>query len=52
MNTQDTFDQIMKLFFTLQILNKMYHLTTKSFARHKASDAFDDAIQKQIDKFA
>jgi hypothetical protein len=52
MNTQETFDEIMKFFFTMQILNKMYHLTTTSFARHKASDAFDDDIQKHIDKFA
>ncbi len=52
MNTQETFDEIMRFFFTLQILNKMYHLSTKSFARHKASDSFDDDLQKHIDKFA
>ena len=52
MNTQETFNEIMKFFFTLQLLNKMYHLTTTSFARHKATDAFDDDIQKHIDKFA
>ena len=52
MNTQETFDEIMKFFFTLQILNKMYHLTTKSFARHKASDEFDDNLQNHMDKFA
>jgi len=49
---EDNFNEIMKFFFTLQLLNKMYHLTTPSFARHKASDSFDDNIQKNIDKFA
>jgi len=52
MMVQETLNEIMKLFFTLQILNKMYHLSTTSFARHKASDAFDDDIQKHIDRFA
>ena len=49
---QETLNNIMKFFFTLQILNKMYHLSTTSFARHKASDAFDDDVQKHIDRFA
>jgi len=52
MTPQDTINEIMKFFFTLQLLNKMYHLSTTSFARHKASDEFDDDIQKHIDRFA
>ena len=52
MSVQKSFDGIMKYLFTFQILNKMYHLTTKSYPRHKASDEFDDNIQKHIDKFA
>jgi hypothetical protein len=52
MTSQETINKIMKFFFTLQILNKMYHLSTKSFSRHKASDEFDEKFQKNIDKFA
>ena len=52
MTPQDTLNEIMKFFFTLQLLNKMYHLSTTSFARHKASDVFDDDLQKHIDRFA
>ena len=52
MTPQDTLNEIMKFFFILQFLNKMYHLSTTSFARHKASDAFDDDVQKHIDRFA
>ena len=29
----------------------MYHLSTTSYARHKASDQFDTDLQKNIDKF-
>jgi hypothetical protein len=52
MTSQEILNQIMKFFFSLQILNKMYHLSTKSYARHKASDEFDENFQKNIDKFA
>lgn len=52
MTAQETLNKIMRFFFTLQLLNKMYHLSTTSFARHKASDEFDENIQKHIDKFA
>lgn len=52
MTPQETINEIMKFFFTLQLMNKMYHLSTTSFARHKASDAFDDDIQQHIDRFA
>lgn len=52
MGIQDNLNEIMKLLFTIQITNKMYHLTTNSFARHKASDSFDELLQAHIDKFA
>jgi len=52
MISQQIINKIMKFFFTLQILNKMYHLSTTSFARHKASDEFDESFQKHIDRFA
>jgi hypothetical protein len=49
MSAQENLNQIMKLLFTMQIINKLYHLNTTSFARHKA---FDDSILAHIDKFA
>jgi hypothetical protein len=49
---QKILNDIMKLLFSTQIINKLYHLNTTSFARHKASDAFDDSILSHIDKFA
>jgi len=52
MDSQKILNEIMKFFFSLQFLNKMYHLTTTSYARHKASDEFDEKLQKNIDKFA
>lgn len=48
---QKNLDQIMEFFFTVQIMNKLYHFNTTSFARHKATDNFDGQIQKHIDKF-
>ena len=52
MTPQENLNEIMKFLFTIQILNKLYHLNTSSFARHKASDAFDDSLQTHIDRFA
>lgn len=49
---QENFNQTMKFFFTIQLTNKLYHLNTTSFARHKATDAFDKSLQSHIDKFA
>lgn len=49
---QENFNQTMKFFFTIQNTNKLYHLNTTSFARHKATDAFDESLQSHIDKFA
>jgi hypothetical protein len=52
MSMQENFNQTMKFFFTIQNTNKLYHLNTTSFARHKATDAFDESLQSHIDKFA
>jgi DNA-binding ferritin-like protein len=52
MTPQENLNQIMKFLFTIQIINKLYHLNTTSFARHKAADGFDDSIQTHIDRFA
>lgn len=49
--SQDTFNEIIKFFFTIQLLNKLYHFNTTSFARHKASDNFDELLQQHIDRF-
>jgi DNA-binding ferritin-like protein len=38
-------------FLTLQLTNKLYHWNTTSFARHKATDQFDDVISDFIDKY-
>ncbi len=52
MSAQENVNEVMKFLFTVQLINKMYHLNTTSFARHKASDAFDDSLQSHIDRFA
>ena len=52
MTPQENLNEIMKFLFTIQLINKLYHLNTTSFARHKASDAFDDSLQGHIDRFA
>ena len=52
MTPQENLNQIIKFLFTIQLIYKLYHLNTTSFARHKASDAFDDSIQEHIDRFA
>ena len=51
MTPQENLNEIMKFLFTIQLINKLYHLNTTSFARHKASDAFDDSLQGHIDRF-
>ncbi len=52
MSAQENLNEVMKFLFSVQLINKMYHLNTTSFARHKASDAFDDSLQSHIDRFA
>lgn len=50
MNNNDI-NIIVKFFFTLQLTNKLYHWTTESFARHKATDDFNTDILELTDKF-
>ncbi len=52
MPSQTVIDEVMKFLFTVQVLNKQYHLNTTSFARHKGSDNFDDLLLGHIDRFA
>jgi hypothetical protein len=51
MQGQEDFNEMIQFFFTLQLLNKMYHWNTTSFARHKATDAFGDTLGDLVDKF-
>jgi hypothetical protein len=51
MASQDKFNDFVKLMFNLQLLNKLYHWNTTSFARHKATDQFADSIDPLIDRF-
>ena len=51
MSEQETLDEIVGMCFTLQLLNKLYHWNTTSFARHKATDEFDSSLQSILDKF-
>lgn len=51
MSIQEDFDEMIQFFFTLQLLNKLYHWNTTSFARHKATDGFSDNLADLIDKF-
>jgi hypothetical protein len=51
MSEQETLDEIVTMCFTLQLLNKLYHWNTTSFARHKATDEFDSSLQSILDKF-
>jgi hypothetical protein len=51
MASQDKFNEFVKVMFNLQLINKLYHWNTTSYARHKATDQFDDSISPLIDKF-
>ena len=48
---QDNINKIVKFFFTLQLLVKLYHWNTTSYARHKATDGFLEKLGDNIDKF-
>ena len=48
---QDKFNKFIKVLFIHQIHNKLYHWNTTSYARHKATDGFDDTLQSLLDKF-
>jgi hypothetical protein len=51
MSIQEDFDEMIQFFLTLQLLNKLYHWNTTSFARHKATDGFGSNLLDLIDKF-
>jgi len=48
---QDVINEMVKVFFTLQLNMKIYHWNTTSFARHKASDQFGGNLLALVDKF-
>lgn len=51
MSSQDKFNEFVKVMFNLQLINKLYHWNTTSFARHKATDQFADSIDPLLDRF-
>ena len=51
MPVQEDFNEMIQFFFTLQLLNKLYHWNTTSFARHKATDGFGSQLSDLVDKF-
>ena len=48
---QEKFNEIVHFFFTLQMLNKLYHWNTTSYSRHKATDRFNEKFLELVDKF-
>jgi hypothetical protein len=51
MNSQEYINYLTKYFFTLKIVNKLYHWNTTSYPRHIASDRFDNVLESLVDKF-
>jgi hypothetical protein len=51
MNSQEYINYVTKIFFTLKIVNKLYHWNTLSYPRHIASDRFDNVLEGIVDKF-
>jgi DNA-binding ferritin-like protein len=51
MSEQETLNEIVGMCFGLQMLTKLYHWNTTSYARHKASDEFGDGLSDLLDKF-
>jgi hypothetical protein len=49
--SQEDLNKYLTIFLILQLTNKLYHWNTTSFARHKATDQFNDVISNFIDKF-
>jgi hypothetical protein len=49
--TQENLNEITTFFFKLQLLNKVYHWNTTSYARHMATDRFNGSMQPIVDKF-
>jgi hypothetical protein len=48
---QKIINDTVKFFFTLQLINKIYHWNTQSYARHIASDKFNSNLLALTDKF-
>lgn len=48
---QESFNRTVNFFFTIQLLIKLYHWNTTSFAQHKATDQLLDNLGDNIDKF-
>jgi hypothetical protein len=44
-------NEITKFFFTFQLVNKLYHWNTNSYARHVGSDRLNSVLNDLIDKF-
>jgi len=51
MSAQNSLEELVKFFFTLQLNIKMYHWNTNYYSRHKASDEFGEKLLDLIDKF-
>jgi hypothetical protein len=49
--TQENLNEITTFFFKLQLLNKVYHWNTTSYARHMATDRFNGSMPPIVDKF-
>ena len=48
---QEQINKLVKFFFCFQFINKLYHWNTSSFARHKATDGFNNIITDLVDRF-
>lgn len=48
---QENLNKIVKIYFTLQLLTKLYHWNTTSYPRHKATDDFLGSFAGKIDRF-
>ena len=48
---QKNINDIVKFFFTLQLLNKVYHWNTNIYARHIATDKFNSRLLELTDRF-
>jgi hypothetical protein len=48
---EQQFNHFVNVMFNFQIINKVYHWNTTSFARHKATDGFDDVLGNLLDRF-
>ena len=51
MDNQFFVNDIVRFFFTIQLLVKQYHWRTTSFARHKASEQLLTNLDENVDKF-